>query len=348
MAPKRTLVVGDGMAGALVAWELHTRGQAFVQWSDGSPAASNVAAGMFNPVSFRRILPQWEALEQQEEARACFQQIERAWGIVLWHEVPIVRIFPDETYAGLWRERAKGGHAVSPFIETLEASEFHASVQAPFGAGLVPQAGWVDVAALTFHSRETWKAAGRWEQRHWCLNDGCPEGFDAVIDCRGVGAVEDLAAFGLELRRNHGEVIRVKPAEDWGEHTVNNVTWALPMRDGTYRVGSTYRWDVAEARTLSETPNQLIQSVCEVRRPLESVELLDHEAGLRPSCFDRRPILGPVSPRHPYYHVCTGWGTRGVSIGPTMVRWVVDVLTGVRKDVPDEVHPRRFRTFTEN
>lgn len=345
---QRILIAGDGLAGALVAWELQLRGVDFVQWSDGSPAASSVAAGMFNPVSFRRILPQWDAADHQKEARNRFQLIGRALDRTLWHDVPILRIFPDEAYAKLWQERAQGGHEVSPFIECLDDEELHPSIDAPHGAGIVRDAGWVDVNAFIEGSRSRWQELGQWFQRPWSVEMGLPSGFTQVVDCRGVGAVEDLAQFGLELRRNHGEVLRMRPSSDWGEMTVNNVTWALPLGDGTFRVGSTYRWDTHEPVLRPETPDELITSVCRVRKSSDTPELLEHQAGLRPSCFDRRPILGRVSSHHPYYFVCTGWGTRGVSIGPTMVRWLVDALVGLEKEVPDEVHPKRFPTFTEN
>lgn len=344
----RILIVGDGLAGALVTWELYFRGLDFVQWSDGSPAASSVAAGMFNPVSFRRILPQWDAANHQKEARKRFERIGKELDRTLWHDVPILRIFPDEAYADLWRERAQGGHEVSPFIECMAAEQMHPSIQAPHGAGIVRDAGWVDVNAFTEGSRLKWQDSDRWSQQSWSLEKGLPAGFSQVVDCRGVGAVEDLAQFGLELRRNHGEVLRIRPEADWGETTVNNVTWALPLGDGTYRVGSTYRWDTHEPVLREETPKELVTSVCRVRKSTDEPTLLEHQAGLRPSCFDRRPILGRVSSRHPYYFACTGWGTRGVSIGPTMVRWLADALVGLEMEVPDEVHPKRFTTFTEN
>lgn len=344
----RVLIVGDGLAGCLVAWELHLKGVPFSVWSDGSPAASDVAAGMFNPVSFKRILPQWNAREQQDEARLRYERIGEILGIKLWHDVPIVRIFPNEEYAERWAERAAGGHGVSPFIEPLDPSLLHPSIHAPHGAGLVPDAGWVNIVAMTEASRTKWGNEGRWERRSWNMADGCPDGFDAVVDCRGTGAIEDLAQFGLELRRNHGEVLRVRPNEDWGDRIVNNVTWALPMEDGTYRVGSTYRWDIQEPTCLDETPGALVEGASNARVDGEPVEVLEHRAGLRPTCFDRRPILGRISDAHPHYHACVGWGTRGVSIGPTVVRWTVEALLGERLAVPEEVSPKRFRTFTEN
>ena len=346
----RALIVGDGLAGALMAWECHQRGVEFEQWSNRSPAASDVAAGMFNPVSFRRILPQWDAAVQGELARTTFAVIEKKLDVQLWHDLPIIRIFPDEQYADLWSERAAGGHGVSPFIETLQIDELHPSIDAPFGAGLVRNSGWVDVQVLTEKSREFWQSAGRWQKREWAAKDGCPQGFDAVIDCRGVGAVEDLAQFGLELGRNHGEVITVQTSLDWGDQTVNNVTWALPLGSGKYRIGSTYRWDLDEPVVREATLTHLTDRVSAARKgpALLATDAISHRAGLRPSCFDRRPILGKVSSEMPWYCVCTGWGTRGVSIGPTMAKWTMEVLLGIRHEVPDEVHPKRFRTFTNN
>ena len=43
--------------------------------------------------------------------------------------------------------------------------------------------------------------------------------------------------------------------------------------------------------------------------------ILKHEAGVRPSSSDRRPIIG----KHPHLHrvfVCNGLGTKGVMLAP--------------------------------
>ena len=168
-APNKVLIVGDGLAGTLMAWECVKRGLNFEQWSNGSPAASDVAAGMFNPVSFRRILPQWDAANHAARARIAFQGIEKSLGIALWHEVPIIRVFPDANYADLWEERASGTHEVSPFIETLSAGDLHPSIHAPHGAGLVRESGWVDVQLLTEKSRQHWQQKGQWKTQAWCM-----------------------------------------------------------------------------------------------------------------------------------------------------------------------------------
>ena len=60
-SPQRIVVVGRGLAGALVAWRFMERGCRVEWWGNGSHSASRVAAGMFNPVSFRRVVEVWNA-----------------------------------------------------------------------------------------------------------------------------------------------------------------------------------------------------------------------------------------------------------------------------------------------
>jgi glycine/D-amino acid oxidase-like deaminating enzyme len=59
----RVLVVGGGLAAALVEAECARRGHEVGVRAGLASAASQVAAGMFNPVSFQRVLPVWRAEE---------------------------------------------------------------------------------------------------------------------------------------------------------------------------------------------------------------------------------------------------------------------------------------------
>ncbi|MDE0870497.1 MAG: FAD-dependent oxidoreductase [Flavobacteriales bacterium] len=346
----RILVIGDGLAGTLITRELHRRGVSFVQWGNGSPGASDVAAGMFNPVSFRRILPVWDARQHVEEAKACYTELEKELNQTFWRVTPLLRIFPDVAYADAWDDRIAQRHPVSEFIERCTPGDWHASVEAPHGAGRIREAGWVDVQLLIESSRAAWKSSEQWEKRTWEFKDGCPNGFDRVIDCRGVGAVQDLKRFGLEVRPNHGEVITVRPTEDLGSETVNNATWAMPLGDGSLRVGSTYRWDVVDSTTFASSADELVEKVNLARtgEPFRKDHIEQHLGGLRPASPDRRPLVGPLSYDDPWYVVCNGWGTRGVLIGPRTARWVVESALNPDFQVPDEVRPQRFRSFTKN
>jgi len=347
MSAKRVLIVGDGLAGNLLAWELMDQGVEFEVWGDGSPAASDVAAGMFNPVSFRRILPVWHAQEHLDSARKRYQSCENHLGVKLWFDVSLLRVFPDAQYASQWSKRITEQHPVSAFIENCSEGDWHTSISAPFGVGRIRAAGWVDVQLLVERSREFWQKKKAWSSRHWCFEDGCPIGFDAVVDCRGVGAKSDLLRFGLEVRPNQGEVLTLSVTDDVGDETVNNITWAMPVAPGKVRIGSTYRWDLMEAQVLKSSQQPLIDkaNAARVGSVFSCNDIIEHRAGLRPASPDRRPLVGRVSKDSPWYLICNGWGTRGVLIGPRTAAWTTRALLDEKWEVPAEVRPNRFRTF---
>ncbi len=342
----RWLVVGGGLAGTLAAEALWRAGEEVVQRDAAKPGASRVAAGMFNPVSFRRIVEVWDATEHREVAHRTYRRLESLLGRRYWHDVPVVRVFPNAAYAADWQARLNEGHAVSKWIELAEVD----GVRAPHGAGRVNGSGWVDVPAL-LDDWAAWCRSGaerlQWEEGAWSWADGLPEGVDGVVDARGVGAVADLAKWGIQINPNHGEVLTLKPGRWSQPFTLNVNKWLLPQPDGGARLGATYAWNIADERTLPATLPALLSAFDDVLQPgLNEEDVAEHRAGLRPASPDRRPFVGRLSERHRWYHILNGLGTRGVLVGP---RAAQDLVRQMLTDAPprDLTNPARFRSFNE-
>ena len=50
------LIIGQGLAGSLLAWELHKKGYSVAAVDEGLPnTSSKIAAGMFNPINTKRF-----------------------------------------------------------------------------------------------------------------------------------------------------------------------------------------------------------------------------------------------------------------------------------------------------
>ena len=341
----RVLVVGGGLAAALVELECMRRGREVVVRAGEAPAASRVAAGMYNPVSFQRVLPVWRAAEHMATARDVYRAMEQRFGTALMHSVPVLKVFGSDEYARVWAERMEQHHPVAAWIAPSAWRALPAGVRAPNGGGWVPDAGWVEVPTLLDRWVAMLQREGRWEPGTWGHRDGVPPGYAAVVDCRGVGAREDLAKMGLDLRPNHGEVLTLRGSNLPGDACVNAVSWLLPLGGERFRLGSTYRWEVCDARTHPETPTVLVERVGEVLPPLREASLEQHEAGVRPTSPDRRPWIGQVRPG---IWVCNGLGTRGVLVGPWAAARLADALTGLEETLPEEVDVHRFRTFKPN
>ena len=341
----RVLVVGGGLAAAVVESACTRRGFKAVVRAGQAPSASRVAAGMFNPVSFQRVLPVWRAAEHLAALEQVYGAFEARLGRAFVHQVPVLKVFASAEYARVWAERIEQQHAVAEWIAPMAWRDVPEGVRAQHGAGWVPGAGWVDVAQLLDDWSERVREEGRWEEGAWGHADGVPSGFAAVVDCRGVGAREDLAAYGLDLRPNHGEVLTVAGSELPQEVCVNAVSWLLPIGEGRGRLGSTYRWDVQDCRIHADTASMLVERVGDVLEATRRVLVERHVAGVRPTSPDRRPWVGEVQPG---IWVCNGLGTRGVLVAPWTAERLLDAMTGQDAELPEEIDVRRFRTFKAN
>ena len=351
------IVVGGGLSGTLVAWELEKRDVEYEVWDapkskaaqdshepsepKSSNQASRVAAGMFNPVSFKRIVEVWNARDHMEVMRETYQQMElflKMPGKILHHS-PIMRIFPSAQYKKLWKKRVQESHAVSQFIEPA-SDENLKDVIAPHGFGIVPEAGWVDLPLLLDSFRSFLESKGRFKEKTY--HASCKEKHPSskFIDCRGVGASEELACHNLKIQSDHGEVLTLTSNINTKNRCLNRVKWLLPRGNNTYKLGSTYKWNVAKSLPSAEGREELLSSIQPVLSPeiFDRFEITHHETGFRPASKDRRPYAGKISENT---YILNGLGTRGVLIGPaTAVHLVRYIMDG--KELPHEINTDRY------
>ena len=356
---QHVVVVGRGLAGALVAWKFAERGCRISWWGDGESGASRVAAGMFNPVSFRRVVEVWNASAHVASMRSTLLAMEETFGMqgALMHDVPVVKVFANDAYRQTWNDRWATGHGVTQWAERSQRAEALAitSLHAPHGVGKVHAAGWVDVPALLDAMEAHVAANHTLVDSIWRVEDGLPNGADAVVDCRGVGAAKELSEVGLEVNPNHGDVLTMSTdaeAVQTRGHNVNNGKWLLPMRqqDGRqwWRLGATYSWDkltpaphAPAASALKEHMAGTFQGEASASWAEARVEA--HQAGLRPASPDRRPMVGPWPGKSEGVLMLNGLGTRGVLVGPAAAESLVNFWLDDTPISP-EMRPDRFKS----
>jgi len=90
---KKALIVGAGLAGTCLAHQLISKGIDITLLDQGSNHSSAIAAGMVNPMVFRRMNKSWRLDEFLPEAQAFYQEIERLLNTKFYHPVVIRRFF---------------------------------------------------------------------------------------------------------------------------------------------------------------------------------------------------------------------------------------------------------------
>lgn len=339
---EKTLIVGAGLAGTLMAWELIKRNKEVELWDNQSQSASRVAAGMFNPVSFKRLVEVWDAEENMNFLHSTYTELEEFLGIKVLNYKPILRVFPHEQYKILWQKRLNDNHPVSKWLSEVKTpNDAPRDVIADSGFGLIEKAGWVNLPLLLDSMKAYLSKKGKFKDASWSHGDEV--NFDRIIDCRGVGCTEDLAQFNLQIKSDHGEVLTVSSpsgAPELNDMCVNRVKWLLPRGDGSYRLGATYAWDREVSEPSPEGLHELTSAIRPVLTPsaFNSLQVDLHESGFRPASKDRRPYAGALVNS---IYTLSGLGTRGVLIGPRTAHQLANhIFEG--KQLPSEVNTNRY------
>lgn len=340
------LIVGQGLAGSCLARTLLQRGQrVHVLDRYREDSASRVAAGMWNPVVFKRMTKAWQADLALPIATAFFIQWQKELELQVWRPTPILRVFPDQAACNdfLVRSESDGfSHHLdcAPHPDGERLSTLH-------GYGRVITSGYLELGVLLDRQRELWLKAGLCTEGIWdeALLNSHGHGFQYgdirtknLVLCQGYELLNGELFGHLPLRRTKGEVIDVTAETKPFSNILNNGRWAIPLANGHFRLGATYEWHTDSTALTAEARELLINRFTEILG--DSVGVVHHRAGIRPTSKDRRPLLG-THPSRRSVHVFNGLGTRGVMIAPWLSEVMADYLIDA-KPLPEEVDIRRF------
>ena len=342
------LIVGQGLAGSVLARTMLRAGKTVhVVDTHRVNSASRVAAGMFNPIVFKRLNKSWMADEALPFAADFYREWEQELGLHAWHPTPILRIFPSQEAANDFDARS-AAEGFAHILHTNTRADGEAQ-DAPYGYGAVEGSGYLELGLLLDTQRQVWMDAGLHTEADWCEQDTkvTPEGITwngitagHIVLCQGHALLDGTWFGDLPLRRTKGEVVDVCQPGLSLSHIVNNGRWAIPMGEGRFRLGATYEWHTGDPSITPEARALLLDKLAPVVGAHPEVQA--QRGGIRPAVKDRRPLLG-THPQMARVHVFNGMGTRGVMIAPTVAEWMRDHLLGTAS-IPQVADVQRFRS----
>ncbi len=346
----RILVVGQGLAGTLISHAALREGWDCHVIDSGAPAASSVAAGMFNPMSFRRILEVWDAAIHLDALTNTYRQLERELDTELLHFLPILKRIPNAAYADEWNAKAEQLPWIEPILKEPQMTErFPDAVKSTgHGFGVVNGGGWVNVPKLVLAWRNRLQQLGRFSIQRWQTDNArtsLASSWDAIVDCRGCAVTRDNSAPGPDIRSNRGEILTLRnptsiPSHPPRTHIFNFGKWTLPVAHNQWRLGASYEWNRTDLNPTPETARFLMDSLEQQAPGCAHLAIEAHEVGERPVSRDRKPAVGPW-PQIDGLYLFNGLGTRGVLIGPRWSEYLVQLLQGNSQPI-DIVSPKRL------
>ncbi len=340
------LIIGQGLAGSILSCMFEEAGIDFMCADmPGFSKCSLVAAGVYNPISLKRMIFTEKAELALPVAEEFYRKQELLSGMTMFHEVPMVKFFGEEQEKKHWLEKAHS--LLKGYIsDEILTNAYGPGFKHQHGYAKIVRAGYLNVLAFLAATNQRLQKqerllGGVFDHRTLQVEQKIKwRGiqFDKVVFCEGHLIRKNPRFSFVEMKPVKGEILQVKiPGLNLFE-IINKGVYIVPLGSDLYKVGSTYEWE-----DLSEKPTQ------EARQKLEKqlgeildlpFEVLDQDAGIRPAVIDRRPVIG-THPDDPRMAVFNGLGTRGVMLGPYYAKMLIDHLVQ-NKPIDKFVDVNRF------
>lgn len=314
------VIVGQGLAGTALAWELIWRGREVLVVDPGDEVTSSrIAAGLVTPITGQRLALGWRVDEMLAAARPFYDRVAEELGAVHFHPRVVRRIFRDAAEAALWEKRRHDparhryiGRAHVPEAGRFGGCELIGAQLDTAGYLAASRAAFCRLGALRESRMDPEEAAG-WPARR-------------VVFCQGFEAAQNPYFSWIRWRAAKGEILTLRlPGLD--RETIRSAgQWLAPdpsgpQRDsggwGTARTGSTYDWDTLDTRPTEEARAVLEAGVSALYGG--PFEVIAHRAAVRPIICESRAVIG-IHPGREKLAFFNGLGSKGSLHGPFFAR----------------------------
>jgi glycine oxidase len=325
---QKILIVGGGLAGSCLSFQLTESGCEVTIIDSGINVSSRVAAGMINPLVFRRMTKSWRLDEFMPYAKEFYRSIETKLDLSFFHPITIRRFFSSEQERDFWIERQETD-AFSEYMYTINENDKIVFPYAnQFGSGRVKNSFYLstDVLLNAFHSFPNI----HFKKEVFNYTDLNPktgvyqnQQFDTIVFCEGYQSKNNPWFDYLPVNPTKGETLTVETDGLSEEESLNRKCFTLHVGNGQYKVGATYVWDTDNIELTEEGKNLLLDNLNYLTD--QPVRIVSQTAGIRPTTRDRRPFMG----RHPQFEklaIFNGLGAKGYLMAPLLSLEMSDYL----------------------
>jgi glycine/D-amino acid oxidase-like deaminating enzyme len=344
------LIVGQGIAGSMLSWELLRRGKNILVIDNHHHHSSTMTAGgIVTPITGKRFVKSWRIDELLAAMDELYGSIEKECQSTLWQRRPNIRIFHTQEQVNEWNKRAADWNTYMG--TTLDLTSLRSVFYSVDGAAETLGGGRVNMRLLT----EIFAAIlrGRYLLRsiifdfnNLTVNSDSIDYHNGeerisskrIVFCEGWQSINNPYFNYLPFRPSKGEslIVRFLGEYPFGEYIIKSDVLIVHLHTDCYWVGATNVFE-------SNSPEQTDEGLSELINRLISVvkipfEVIEHRACIRPTVQDRLPLVGQHPNFSPLY-LLNGLGTKGASLAPFLVQNLVNYMEeGLPLDSEFSIH----------
>lgn len=316
------LIIGQGLCGTLLSWQLHKEGKRFLVIDDNAEnASSKVAAGIINPVTGRRYVQTWMAEELMDFVQIAYKEFGNYLDQPLLNQKSIIDFFPSPQMRNAFVDRISENDT---FLHAYpDQNKFNQYFNYDFGCGEIRPAYTVNVQVMLSAWRKKLQELNSLKEEKFIAedlvvkSDGVSyQGISAqkIIFCDGISSAQNPWFSLLPFSANKGEALIIECKDLTNEHIYKRGMMLSPLpEENMFWVGSNYQWEFEDDQPSEKfytATTQLLNNWLK-----KTYTVLAHKAAVRPATVERRPFVG-FHPVYPSIGILNGMGTKGTSLAP--------------------------------
>jgi len=352
------LIVGQGLAGSIVAWLLIHEGQR-VLIADNQPqsAASRTAAGIINPVTGRRWVKTPYIDICLPAAHRLYDVFEQQFDRLFFHNRGFLRLLRSAADCAALQKRRSDADYTDYLGDYLAPGSTGYALDDPWGCVAQSGCGYLQTELLLDLLRCWFQDSGCLVEAPFVFEDldlertplrWCGRPIHRIVFCEGARAVNNPWFRWLPFQLSKGDILTLATDNPMPCHIIHREQWMLPMDEGTFKFGASYQWAPLDSRPDEKAARHLLDRLDTFFKPAVRAEVIRHQSGIRPGTRDKQPFIG-VHPRYDHLLMFNGFGSKGVLLIPWYAQRLVDLL---RHNAPLPPHadirrfyPKSFRNY---
>ena len=321
MEQRDYLIVGQGIAGSLLAYELMKRDQrVMVVNQTWTQSASRVAAGLYNPITGRKMVKTWNCDKLFPVIESYYENLENDLQEKFLEKTGIYRPFLSIEEQNDWQGKAADSGFKEYVSQVVLTSTEDALVNDIYGGLMLQKAGFVRLGKMLDAFRNFFTHKGSYQEGLFDLgtsinNEGiiyqdCK--YRRVVFCEGEKSRRNKLFEWLPFRPVKGETLDLEINYS-REQILNRGVFLMPLGNSHFRLGATYNNHDLSYETTEQARMELLEKLGAIFKG--QFDIKGQNAGIRPATKDRRPIIG----NHPTVdrvYISNGFGAKGVSLAP--------------------------------
>lgn len=344
------VIVGQGLAGSVLALTLARAGYSVAVINNPNlSCSSQIAAGIWNPIVFKRLTKSWLADILIPELIQFYNYWEKEFNVTLLRHRDIIKPFVEDQEKKLWLKKASDSESRNIFLDQHIYSNFQLDNSVSISSySKVMHAGNLDIPAFLectkkFLLTHQYYCEEVFDYGNLHVISGKIQykdiDADHIVFCEGHYIANNPYFKEIPMKPAKGETLIIRSTEiKLDQDIFNKGFFIMPLGNQLFKVGATYEWNQLNDIPTIQGKEYLIKKLDATLN--SSYEIISHTAGVRPSVIDRRPIIGN-HPQSKHLFVFNGLGTKGVMLAPHFANELVNAIKN-GTEIHSEANVKRF------